>query len=207
MITTLAKSKTSLRKNTGPQSIRKSDISAINSPFQAMGISGRLWRQLVFQRSLGVIKVPKKTKKQIAARFKTNPQWETKGPHVNCAILFASCYKWVSPAGNLACKLCNTFCIMLRMGITSGEFGNAIFAGTPALVFTVSVMLFPFVWWCYCLCLVMVNLLSFLYKIPSTCMCRLCFWSNRPENKAFWRSKLFLFRDLQVIRERYSTEI
>jgi hypothetical protein len=74
MITTLAKSKTSLRKNTGPQSIRKSDISAINSPFQAMGISGRLCRQLVFQRSLGVIKVPKKTKKQIAARFKTNPE-------------------------------------------------------------------------------------------------------------------------------------
>ncbi len=45
-----------------------------------------------------------------------------------------------------ACKLCNTFCIMLQMGITSGEFGNAIFAGTPALVFTVSVMLFPLVW-------------------------------------------------------------
>jgi hypothetical protein len=64
-----------------------------------MGISGSLCRQLVFQRSFGVIKAPKKTKKQIAARFKTNP--ETKHLHVNCAILFASCYKWVSPAGNL----------------------------------------------------------------------------------------------------------
>ncbi len=42
-----------------------------------------------------------KNQKANCARFKTNPKRETKDLHVNCAIHFASCYKWVSPAGNL----------------------------------------------------------------------------------------------------------
>jgi hypothetical protein len=75
MMATLAKNKTSLRKNTGPHpKYQKVRYISNKLSFQAMGISGRLCRQLVFWRSLRVIKAPKKTKKQIAARFKTNPE-------------------------------------------------------------------------------------------------------------------------------------
>jgi hypothetical protein len=74
MITTLAKSKTSLKKKHWSPKYQKVRYMSNKLSFQAMGISGRLCRQLVFERSLGVIKAPKKTKKQIAARFKTNPE-------------------------------------------------------------------------------------------------------------------------------------